>query len=115
MEREVKVGSEIVGTMLDVKRNPSIHKVTGTFLSGRAFVQTIGNKTDRRRYWVYAPTKAARDALDNACLYGSLISIEWQGKVIYGYAEDDRLTWKEWRDEHGVCSFMLIVEREQDA
>ena len=115
MERDVKVGSEIVGTMLDTKKDPNIHKVTGKFLSGQAFIQTIGNKTDRRKYWVYAPTKSTKETLNDACLYGSLISIEWQGKIVYGYIEDDKLTWKEWRDEHGVCSFMLIVEREQDA
>lgn len=115
MERDVKLGSEIIGTLLDTKKDPSIHKVSGTFLSGQAFIQTIGEKTDRRKYWVFAPTKAAREALDHACLYGEMINIEWQGKIVYGYIETQKQTWKEWRDEHGVCSFSLIVEREQDA
>ena len=115
MERDVKIGSEVIGTMLDVKRKPSIHKVTGTFLSGQAFIQTVGDITDRRRYWVYCPTQSNRDSLDSACLYGKMINIEWQGKITYGYIEDESLVWKEWRDEHGVCSLTLVVEREQSA
>lgn len=97
-----------LGDVLACKKDFTPLNVTIISLDGTPYLQTTGTATQRRSVSLYCDTEAKRVATDNAANDGALISIEWNGSTLYGYI-DGKITWKEWKDEHGVGKFNFLV------
>ena len=86
----------------------SAKKISNIALDGTPYVQNTGVATERREVHIFCDTYAKRDATDNASNIGALLDVDWKGTTYRGYIEKD-ISWREWRDGHGVGSFTLIV------
>jgi hypothetical protein len=104
----VKKGSSTLGVTLGCKRKYASRKVNPIALDGTPYTQTTGNATHYRTVHIYCETYEKRDAMDNASNGGALLDVEFGGVTYRGTVEKD-VTWREWRDGHGVGSFTLIV------
>ena len=103
-------GSTSYGQVLKCTKGYTAQKITNIALDGTPYVQTTGTATDRRSVSVYCKTREKREALDAASNNGTLLIIKnWLGNDIRGYIEKD-VSWQQWRDEHGVGSFTLMVK-----
>ena len=103
-------GSTNYGQVLKCTKGYTAQKINNIALDGTPYVQTTGTATDRRSVSVYCSTRDKRIALDNASNNGALVIVKgWMGNDIRGYIEKD-VTWQQWRDEHGVGSFTLMVK-----
>lgn len=107
---DLKRGNDTIGYVVGCVKKYTSQKITNIALDGTPYVQTTGTATDKRTVSVYCATKELRDAVDEASNEGALLIISgWKGQDIKGYVEKD-VTWKEWRDEHGVGQFTLMVK-----
>ena len=105
--------TDIIGTMLDCVKRYTPLKITNISLAGIPYMQTPGVATDRRTIHVLCPTLEKKDKLDVASNNGGLLLAHWGGKIIKGYIEKD-VTWRLWRDGHGVGRFTLLVKEVVD-
>lgn len=105
---EAKRGNTKLGDVLACKRDFTPLNVTIVALDGTPYVQSTGNATQRRAVALYCATEAMRTATDNAANEGALITVEWNDSTIMGYI-DGKVSWREWKDEHGVGKFNLLV------
>lgn len=111
---DIKRGNNILGTVIGFKRDYDATKINVVSLTGIPYTQTPGQAVHRRITNVYCDTYEKRDALDNASNEGALVVIDWGGQIFRGYIEDKKITWKEWRDGHGVCRFTFVVKEVVD-
>ena len=102
-------GNTVLGTVLSTKQRYTSLKITNIALDGTPYVQNTGSPIDRRDVYLFCPTVAKRNAVDEASNKGAVISVEWNNQTIRGYIEQD-VAWKEWKDGHGVGSFTMIVK-----
>ena len=104
-----KRGNSKLGDVLACKRSPQSRKISNTALDGTPYVQTTGTAVDKRAVAIYCDTPEKRYATDDASNDGALISVEWNNETLYGFIDND-VTWREWKDEHGVGKFTFIVK-----
>lgn len=103
-------GSNTIGTIITYPKKYTSQKVTNISLDGTPYVQNTGTAIDRRIVHVFCPTAENKDALDVASNTAALLTIlESDGSAVKGYIEKD-VSWKEWRDGHGVGAFTMIVK-----
>ena len=108
---DLKIENTSVGTVLNAKRAYTAQKVINSALDGTTFIQTTGGAITRYIIDVYCETKAKRDILDEANNDGVLLTLVLDANTsVYGYVEEETITWKEWRDGHGVGHFTLIKQ-----
>ena len=108
---ELKIENISVGTVLNAKKQYTAQKIIKNALDGTTFVQTIGGAITRYVIDVYCETKAKKDMLDNANNDGTLLTLVLdQSTTVYGYVEEDTISWKEWRDGHGVGHFTMMKQ-----
>lgn len=104
-----KIGNTKLGDVLACKRTPQARKISNVALDGTPYVQTTGTAVDKRAVALYCDTTERRLTTDSASNDGALISVEWNDGTLYGYIDGD-ISWSEWKDEHGVGKFTLIVK-----
>lgn len=102
-------GNTVLGTVLSATKRYTSLKITNIALDGTPYVQNTGSAIIRYEVYLYCPTSEKRDAVDEASNKGAIIDVEWNGKTIRGYVEQD-VTWREWKDGHGVGAFTMIVK-----
>jgi hypothetical protein len=105
----IRRGSSSLGVVLGCKKNPQPQKITVIALDGTPYMQNTGTATDKRIVYVYCDTEAKRIEMDDASNDGALISVEWRDDTLLGFIED-KISWREWKDEHGVGKFSMIVK-----
>ena len=105
----IKRGTSTIGVVLGCKKNYQPQKFNIVALDGTPYVQSTGTATDKRTVSVFCDTEGKRIAVDDASNDGALITVEWRGITLRGYIED-KVSWREWRDEHGVGQFTMIVK-----
>ena len=111
---DIKRGNETLGTVIGFVRQYEAGKINVVSLACIPYTQTTGQAVHRRTTNVYCDTYEKRDAMDNASNEGALMIVDWDGKIYRGYIEDKKITWKEWRDGHGVGRFTLVVKEVVD-
>ena len=105
-------GSTNIGTVLQCDKAYSSQKISNIALDGTPYIQQTGTAVERRAVSTYCPTKEKRDKLDKASNEGALLQVTgWKGLTIKGFIEKD-VRWDEFRDEHGVGRFTLVVKEE---
>ena len=102
-------GSTVLGTVLSATKRYTSLKITNIALDGTPYVQNTGTPVTRYDVYLYCETTEKRNAVDEASNKAAIINVEWNGKTIRGYVEQD-VTWREWKDEHGVGAFTMIVK-----
>ena len=103
-----------IGVVLGVKQAYEPQKIINTALDGTVYVQTTGKATDKKQVDVYCSTVERRNALDTASNEGALLTIDnWRGSRLLGFIEKT-VTWKEWKDGHGVGRFTYIVDETEE-
>ena len=106
-------GSTTLGEVLECVKAYKSQKICNIALDGTPYVQQTGVASDRRTISTLCPTKDKKDKLDKASNEGALLQLDWDNQTIKGYIEKD-VTWKLWRDGHGVGRFVLIVKEVVD-
>lgn len=105
----LKIGSTVIGTVLNVKNYPIAQKVLLTALDGTAYAQTPGQAIQKYKVDCYCPTGEARAALDEACNNCDIVTIVRDSQAFSeGYIEEKTISWKEWKDGHGISKFTLV-------
>ena len=108
---DLKVGNAVIGKALSTKKLPTAQKVVNTALDGTAYVQITGNPILRYSVNCYCATPEMRDAVDAASNEGAEITLIMEDSTeITGYIEEPTVSWKEWKDGHGVGRFTLIKQ-----
>ena len=108
MAELIKAGNTTLGVALACKKEYNPRNIIIAALDGTPYVQTTGQPKSNREVDIYCETKAKRDNTDNAANTGALIDVHWKGEILKGYISG-KISWKEWRDEHGVGHFTLLV------
>lgn len=104
----IKTGNTVLGQTLMCKKQYNARNIVNVALDGTPYVQTTGTAENRRDVYIYCSTPERRDLTDNASNNGALLAVHWKGNIISGYIEEN-IEWQEWRDEHGVGHFTLLV------
>ena len=104
----IKTGNTVLGQTLMCKKQYNARNIVTVALDGTPYIQNTGTAENRRDIYIYCSTKDRRDKADNASNTGALITARWKNETIYGYIEEN-IEWQEWRDEHGVGHFTLLV------
>lgn len=105
----IKRGNDTLGVVLGFKYKPKALKINNVSLTGVPYVQNTGEATHKRETYVYCDTPEKRQGMDEASNDGAILTAIWQGKTYRGYIEND-ISWKEWRDGHGVGEFNMIIK-----
>ena len=106
---DLKVGSQVVGMILNIKRQPQSRKVMNTALDGSVYVQNTGSPIRKYQVDFYCGTPEDRDRVDDACNEGDVVTIITREEVeVEGFIEDQTIPWNEWVDGHGVGRFVLV-------
>jgi len=108
---ELKIESTSIGIVLNAKKQPYAQKIIKNALDGTTFIQTTGGAIIRYIIDVFCDTKAKRDSLDEANNNGTLLTLVLgENNSVYGYVEDETISWKEWKDGHGVAHFTMMKQ-----
>ena len=108
MSRVLKVGNNTIAQVLSRKRRPVAQKIVNTALDGTAYVQTTGGPVWRYEVYIFCATLEEREAVDEACYEGAEVTLIFDDLTVNGFIESEAVSWREWVDEHGVGSFVLI-------
>lgn len=106
---DFRVGNDVVGMVLGIKKRPQAQKITNAALDGTVYVQNTGRPIMRYEINVFCGTAEDRDKVDDAANNGDIVTVVTREEVeVIGYIEDETITWNEWIDGHGVGRFILI-------
>lgn len=106
---ELKVGSGVVGKVLNYRPVQVAQKVITTALDGTVYAQKTGDPVQKYVVDAYSPSAIYRGILDTACSRAEEVSFTNRSNVeIPGVIEEESIEWKEWPDGHGVAKFTLI-------
>lgn len=105
----VYVGATTVATLLNAKRRYNPKSIISEALDGSVYIQTPARAITRYQIDAFCDTIENRNALDTASNEGALIKIDLIDETqASGYIEG-AISWKEWKDGHGVGKFTMIV------
>lgn len=108
---ELKVDDYTIAKVLNAKKDLTAQKIVNTALDGSVYVQNVGNAITRYTLDIFCETKALRDMVDACCNNGARVTIVFSAQdTLDGFIEDDSISWKEWKDNHGVAKITFIKE-----
>ena len=106
--RSLKRGSTTIAQVISRKRRPTAQKIVNVACDGTSYSQTTGSAVWRYEVYVYCATLEEREAVDAACYDGAEVTLIFDDLTVEGFIESNEVVWREWTDEHGVGSFVLI-------